>query len=145
MASGLFFRLWESLLDQVPSIISVLSKRDGHFQHVVFSMRGLIFLIDPSGVRHAVEVMSSEFTIATILDKSVAATKVRATWQGAPRIFGKERRGLNCTHTCLDAHGEKQQSRSHGGRQTLLILLVSILCSALTSCAPCLSFPSTFL
>jgi hypothetical protein len=38
----------------------------------------IIFLLDPLGVRHAIEVMSNEFVIATILDKSSAATGIPA-------------------------------------------------------------------
>ena len=36
----------------------------------------IIFLIDPSGVRHAVEMMSSEFTVDAMLKKSAAATGI---------------------------------------------------------------------
>jgi hypothetical protein len=35
-------------------------------------------LLDPNGVRHAVEVRSSEFVISTILEKASAATGIPA-------------------------------------------------------------------
>ena len=38
----------------------------------------IIFLLDPNGVRHAVEVMSTEFVISTILEKAAAATGIPA-------------------------------------------------------------------
>ena len=34
----------------------------------------IIFLIDPTGVRHAIEVMSSEFSVDTVREKAVSAT-----------------------------------------------------------------------
>ena len=39
----------------------------------------IIFLLDPNGTRHAIEVMSNEFSIATILEKSSAATGIAAS------------------------------------------------------------------
>lgn len=36
----------------------------------------IVFLLDPNGVRHAVEVRSSEFVISTILEKASAATGI---------------------------------------------------------------------
>jgi len=36
----------------------------------------ILFLLDPSGIRHAVEVMSSEWSIDTVYEKTLAATGI---------------------------------------------------------------------
>lgn len=36
----------------------------------------ILFLLDPGGIRHAVEVMSSEWSIETIYDKALATTGI---------------------------------------------------------------------
>ena len=52
-----------------------LEKEEEAAEEEEFTM-WILFLLDPNGIRHAVEVMSSEWSIETIYDKALAATGI---------------------------------------------------------------------
>ena len=84
----------------------------------------IIFLIDPSGTRHAVEVMSTEFSVDTICQKAVSATGIaiqdqRLQFGGRELKAGKQLTSYGVQHGSeltielrQGASGETRQSKA---------------------------------